>query len=205
MLVVSDKALGLEEAEPPRTPPPQTPAAEPHPDAREADAAVDAIGLCRGGTVVIRDKGRRHNTRHWIVVLTPPFPGGGSIAESVGGETLDKRGAGVVALYPLRDCTVLHGPTREYCPRPGAFARLQKVDNNDSLLWRFSSIDLPSICIVKGGRGGRRIVVSVRMWTDKTTPPTLRARRLVFDSNAQAKQWAKGLTRMVSASRRGAE
>ena len=202
VLVEGGAALGLD-AEPPQTPP-ETLAAEPHTDAREADAAGDAVALCSTGIVATRDKGLRHNTRHWVVVLMPPFPGGGGVVGSVDGETLDTRGAGAVALYPLRDCTVLRGPTREYCPRPGAFARLQKAAKNDSLLWRFSTIDLPSISVKHGGRG-RRAVVSVRMWTDKTAPPTLRVRRLIFGSTVQAKQWAEGLAQMVSASRRGAE
>ena len=167
-------------------------------DLRWATVVSDPeLALCERGIEATRDKGRKKNSVHWVVCVTPPYSAGGW----TGGEE-DNASEGYVVLYPRRSCRLVDKALRQWLAKPGAIERIPTARGNDSLLWRFSCIEMESIKVVVGTQkrknGTSGAVVSVGVWTSKTNPPTLRSRKLVFRVAHEAQSWARGLRRILT-------
>ena len=167
-------------------------------DLRWATVVSDPeLALCERGIEATRDKGRKKNSVHWVVCVTPPYSAGGWS----GGEE-DNASEGYVVLYPRRSCRLVDKALRQWLAKPGAIEQIPTARGNDSLLWRFSCIEMESIKVVVGTQkrksGTSDAVVSVGVWTSKTNPPTLRSRKLVFRVAHEAQSWARGLRRILT-------
>jgi hypothetical protein len=143
--------------------------------------------LCTRGVAVQRLKGMKTAVKRWVVCMHPPYP-----------DEEEHCPHGAIVLYDVANCTQSAGGAR--VPSDDAFAKID-MGINCSDMWRFSKIDAAALHLQKPieevvSVNGRE--VSVMMWSEKSSNPGPKLRKMVFASTGLAQQWRSGLLAMLA-------